>query len=128
MRELLRGACQLIADHYTFFERILSTVSCRSLKQPENALREITLVFWKPLMSQIFLKTGLLLLTTAAPSLEPERNVKGWKRKKSVQEYSWPAHSSNLNPIENVWAHLKRHIRSRESQKICRGYSEQNSH
>ena len=29
------------------------------------------------------------------------RIVKDWKRENNVQEYSWPAHSPDLNPIEN---------------------------
>ena len=36
------------------------------------------------------------------------RIVRDWKRDNSVQEYSWSAHSAHLNPIEDVWAYMKR--------------------
>lgn len=38
------------------------------------------------------------------------RLVKDWIRRSSIDEMEWPASSPDMNPIENLWAHLKKVI------------------
>lgn len=41
------------------------------------------------------------------------RIVKQWLRTKSITEMEWPASSPDLNPIENLWAEVKRAVGQR---------------
>ena len=60
------------------------------------------------------------------------RVFRDWKRENSVQEYSWPAHSPYLNPIENGEGYTKRQLQcmvlDHENLGSCEGYMEQISH
>jgi hypothetical protein len=36
--------------------------------------------------------------------------VRSWKQEHGVEGLDWPPYSPDLNPIENVWAYLKRQL------------------
>ena len=36
--------------------------------------------------------------------------VAKWLKDNKVKVLEWPSQSPNLNPIENVWAELKKHV------------------
>ena len=44
--------------------------------------------------------------------------VAKWLKDNKVKVWEWPLQSPNLNPIENVWAELKKHVRSRRPTNL----------
>ncbi len=47
------------------------------------------------------------------------KSTKSWLNDHGVVVFDWPANSSGLNPIENLWGIVKRKIRNKR-QKKCR--------
>ena len=54
---------------------------------------------------------GYKLVDDNAP-IHRSHSVNGWKTRNGIQSVPGPAHSPDLNPIENVWAYMKTQLRS----------------
>lgn len=42
------------------------------------------------------------------------RTTKSWLERRSIPAMFWPGHSPDLNPIENIWAHIKANLAGRK--------------
>uniref|UniRef100_A0AAZ3SWJ7 Tc1-like transposase DDE domain-containing protein n=1 Tax=Oncorhynchus tshawytscha TaxID=74940 RepID=A0AAZ3SWJ7_ONCTS len=51
---------------------------------------------------------------TKTPSILPEL----WIKDNKVKVLEWPSQSPNLNPIENLWAELKKRVRARRPTNL----------
>ena len=48
--------------------------------------------------------------------------VAKWRKDNKVKILEWPSQCPDLNPIENVWAELKKHIRARRPTNLTQLY------
>ncbi|MBW0556902.1 hypothetical protein O181_096617 [Austropuccinia psidii MF-1] len=51
----------------------------------------------------------ILLMEDNAP-IHTARASTDWRNRHDIQKLDWPAHSPDLNPIENVWKTMKSQI------------------
>ena len=48
-------------------------------------------------------------------SIHTVRVTTKWKRNNDIETLLWPAQSSDMNPIENLWDELERQVQARKS-------------
>ncbi|MBW0576537.1 hypothetical protein O181_116252 [Austropuccinia psidii MF-1] len=51
----------------------------------------------------------ILLMEDNAP-IHTARASTNWRNRHDIQKLNWPAHSPDLNPIENIWKTMKSQI------------------
>ncbi len=98
----------MIADHYTFGERLLSTVSCPLSKHPKTHCEALHWYSGNRGVPNLP-KNEITFVDDNCP-IHRARIARDRKRENCLQEPSWPVHSPDLNPIENIWAHMKRQL------------------
>jgi transposase len=60
---------------------------------------------------------NLIYLDNNAP-IHRSNLVRLWKQEHAVEGLDWPPYSPDLNPIENVWAYLKRQLNNTHNRPI----------
>lgn len=79
------------------------------LKAPERAKSRDYIKLMETAGIQNLRSVGLTFIDDNAP-IHRSREVTNWKEENGVSILEWPAHSPELNPIENVWAYIKRQL------------------
>ncbi len=65
-----------------------------------------------PSADQLFKDTDFIVHQDLAPA-HTAKSTKSWLNDHGVGVLDWPANSPDLNPIENLWAIVKRNIRNK---------------
>ena len=76
-----------------------------------------------PAAEKLFGYNGFIFQQDLAPA-HSAKSTKGWLENSQLQVLDWPANSSDLNPIENLWAMLNKHHpntsqRPKDAIKTC---------
>ncbi len=72
--------------------------------------------FMLPSSDQLFKDTDFILQQDLAPAHTP-KSTKSWLNDHGAGVLDWPANSSDLNPIENIWGIVKRKMKQ-ETKKM----------
>ncbi len=72
--------------------------------------QEILEHFMLPSADQLFKDVDFIFQLDLAPA-HTAKSTKSWLNDRGVGVLDWPANSSDLNPIENLWGIVKRKLR-----------------
>ncbi len=73
---------------------------------------EILEHFMLPSADQLFKDADFIFQQDLAPA-HPAKSTRSWLNDHGVGVLDWPANSPDLNPIENIWAIVKRKMRNK---------------
>jgi len=63
-----------------------------------------------------YMGKGVWLLQQDGASSHTAKTVDKYLKSQKVETYRWPPRSPDLNPVENVWAILKKKVKKRNAQ------------